>query len=254
MNEQRKSEFRNHQIVSSIVTEAFGTWLLKQPYQDGRGHSVTFWVRITAADGLLRVTGDFDPVVFAHGPMKPIQCVRWMAGRNEPDSYRMEKASIGMGGRGRVSTWDTELARKDLLEARDFEVLEEPYNEGLVKAIDEALDLGVNYDGEYGCHEYVRMIMDSEHLKDTDVLEVIGNCGRRPLPAVGLALRACNRLVELVDKPLIDLERQRDAARDKLSALDRTLENRARTNADCLRDIALAQDVLKAKDPGVDDG
>ena len=200
-------EFAEHQIVSEVEAPGFRSWLLQQRDRRDSGQwSSTFWVRITAAERMLRISGDFDPVVFAYGPNDPEQCVRWMADRQDGDSYAAEKASIGSGGRNRISCWDTTLARQDIQEARDREAEDDP-DSPLVSAFDEALDGVTEYSGEYGCHELVRIAAESEEADLLDIAEMIGDAGRRMAPCVWLSLRALRRLVHL-RRPL---RRQRPA-------------------------------------------
>lgn len=196
------TEFADHVIVSRVEADGFASWLI-QRRRDGRLERA-FWCRVTAADGLLRVTGDFDPTVFAHGPSDPTACLRWIGERDELDGYRAEKASIGAGGRDRISSWRTADARDDMRRARDEMLEQDPGCEvaqSLARAIDEALESRDEYEGEVGCLALLRAAMESEHARghSYDLVEAVGHAGRRVSPSVHLAVRACARLVQLLD-------------------------------------------------------
>jgi hypothetical protein len=121
MSERKK----RHEDLARLAKEAFGQhviaredsgrWLLKQPNNGSH-----FWTEIICVEGRgLYIDGDIEPVVMRYGPTDFEARVRWMASRKDGgDSYFVEKASIGMGGRGvDVEMWESQIARDDL---RDF--------------------------------------------------------------------------------------------------------------------------------------
>jgi hypothetical protein len=222
------TEFSEHSIRSKIETDDFSTWLMQRG-RPGQWSS-TFWVRITAAEGMLRVSGDFTPVVFAYGPRPPGDCLRWMAGRMEPDSYAMEKASIGTG-RDSVYCWDEQLARQDMRDVGAEEEPDSPYAE----AIDAALSGSDQYSGRFGCLDLIRTAVEAaDELGATDIHELIGDAGRRPAPHVGLALRACTRLVEILDGFTVALQlraKEVEADNAKLREANNTWANVATEQA-----------------------
>lgn len=206
------SEFKDHVIVETVEAPGFRSWRMHRLYEDTGNPRSEFWVRITAADRQLVVTGDFDPTVFAYGDAPrgeerdPTNLVYWIAGGDKADHYRIEKAATGMGSRERISAWDGEQARAHLKQVRDEE-LEDDAESWLAKAIDEALedapgsaDFSGGYWNRYDCDDLLRRVIDSVHCEcSTTACETIGNAGQSAARSVDLAVRACNRLVELLE-------------------------------------------------------
>lgn len=152
------NEFEHHQIKSEVHGDGFSTWLLRQP------DTINLWCRVTAADRLLRVSGDFDPVVFAYGDYNPRSCVAWMGTHQIVDSYVLQKASIGTG-RDAVLEACVERCRKDLRdiveEARRFAPSDEEETQHARYAAQEALDSYNEYDGRAGVHELTVTFQDA---------------------------------------------------------------------------------------------
>jgi hypothetical protein len=194
MGEPKRSPFDRHAIVSDVSVEGFHSWLLKRRYDDG-GWTSTFWCRITAADGLLRVDGDFNPTVFAYGPTDPERCVRWMGSHRQLDSYVMEKAANGTGGK-RVVDYHTDLAFEDLRQVIADTEKQDP-DDSFLAAMRVGLEVLCTHDGLIGVHEIVTAIYDEAGCYD--ILEAIGDIGQRPSAGVVFALQALNRLVGLLD-------------------------------------------------------
>lgn len=201
------SPFARHRIVDSLVTPTFGTWLCKRKREgedNEHEYDSAYWFRVFAGDRKLVVTGDFDPTVFAYGPVDPISLVCWMGREGRPTSYAMEKAGIGLGGRRHV-VYDVDAAREDLRELRDDERkrrvqqaesdedVDEPK---LVQVLNEALELRVDYDGLIGVHELRRAVLDE--YDEGDYWEALVRLGERPAESTRLALQALERLVELL--------------------------------------------------------
>jgi len=187
-------EFSKHEIKAEVSADGFRSWLMMRKCADG--WSSTFWVRITAADGMLRVSGDFEPVIFAYGPSDPVACLQWMAGKSEADAYAQEKAAIGSGGSDRVTRWSVEDARADLREMLAYEEKENPEG-SCTQPLRAALECCVDYDGRRGCEELMEAAMEAGGYS---ALEWVGNIGQRPAHCVGLALRACTRLAALLEE------------------------------------------------------
>jgi hypothetical protein len=194
--------FSNHRIVSRVQAEGFESWLLKSYCEARNGWKSEFWVRITSADRLLTVTGDFEPTVFAYGGSSdPVSNVYWIGRHKTVDSYVFEKACIGTR-RESVTEYDTEAARNELenfiKEANENAEKypdEQEYYKNLAKAYQAGLDTYENYDGILGIHEIRKAVLE----ENPDLWEELGGLGERPSSAVYLALQALNRLVELLD-------------------------------------------------------
>ncbi len=187
------SPFADHVIVNHALTPEIGSWLLKRPDPGANPDDFTnaLWCRITAADGLLTVTGDFNPTTFAYfGKGTPLDCVRWMGSHEFVDSYVAEKAGNGSGRDG-VTECDTELARENLRELMADHVGDEPQ----VAAIQAGIDCIVFYEGREGVHEIIQAVLD----EDPDLGESVWHIGRRPAKHLIFALQALNRLVALLD-------------------------------------------------------
>lgn len=121
------SPFAKHEVVSRVeVPGEFGSWLLKRPEPGANpsGYTNAFACRITAADRVLTVVGDFEPAVFKYGHEHPIACVRWMGSGKGVSEYVAEKAKTGIG-HSRYRKQSTELAIQalnrlvELLDAED---------------------------------------------------------------------------------------------------------------------------------------
>ena len=110
---RRRCEAAQVEIVDRIETPTLGSYLL-QGCRDGRRVG-EFWCRVSVFDRHVSVVGDFDPIVFAYGPTGPRELIAWMGSHPTVDSYVAEKAAIGSGGRDKISRWDVEQAREDLL-------------------------------------------------------------------------------------------------------------------------------------------
>lgn len=99
-------QFKNHVIRKSGEDR----WTLMQPYKDGKGFSSNLWVEIVILEhGGLLVDGDIDPILFRYfsgPPQKPndrdyqLAILSWMGKSRGVDSYMIEKATIGAGGKG----------------------------------------------------------------------------------------------------------------------------------------------------------
>jgi len=193
------NHFTDHRIKQHVSADGFGSWLLQRVHEDG-GWDRTFWVRITAADGLLRVTGDFNPIVFAHGPLDPVTCVGWMGDRPVGSPYVSEKASIGSGGRDVISRWSTEDAAEDIREMIAGEAWHREEHDGEPSrselALREGLELRPDYSDHFGCLLIHREIMDH----DGDAWEYVGSIGRRTSHALELAHLAVRRLWSLISE------------------------------------------------------
>lgn len=177
--------FDKHQIVEATLTETIGSWLIMRP------GTRCFWARLTAADGLLTVTGDFHPTVFGYGPLDPEACIRWM-GRQSPDDdyYPVQKASIGMGSYDRVTVLDAEQARRDLEQMiADIDDVDgdESYRDALKAGLD------VPPDGS------VERIIDAIVSRGSVPAEDLMDVGRKTLHSVKMAVMASARLMSLLD-------------------------------------------------------
>lgn len=175
--------FSTHEIRESSE----GRWLLQMKRKDG-SWTGDRWMEVAAlSGGKLLVHGDYDPVCFAYNSDSPESRVHWMARnyQNEPCSYVMEKASIGTGGRRRVTAFDREKAARDL---RKFAA---EYRE------DGRLSLAKKYkkaaDGEWDTEErLLRELYDFDPDGDHDAM------GRRPTWAVYAAWATLVRLSSLL--------------------------------------------------------
>lgn len=77
-------------IESATLTDELGSWLLRPP-------GGSYWCRITAAQGFITVVGDIGPMVFARGPLGPVECIAWIGSCLPTDTYYPhQKAEIGM--------------------------------------------------------------------------------------------------------------------------------------------------------------
>jgi hypothetical protein len=190
------SPFAEHQIVNRVLTPELGSWLLKRPDPGANpdGYTNVLGCRITAADGLLTVTGDFYPTTFAYfGKGHPIACVRWMGSHDGVDSYVAEKARNG-SGRDAVTEYDPELAREDLHEMLADDDADDP-TEKRADALQAGIDAMVTYEGREGVHEIIQAVLD----EDAGLGESVWSIGRRPAKHLVLAIQALNRLVALLD-------------------------------------------------------
>jgi hypothetical protein len=157
------SPFAEHQIVNRVLTPELGSWLLKRPDPGANpdGYTNVLGCRITAADGLLTVTGDFYPTTFAYfGKGHPIACVRWMGSHDGVDSYVAEKARNG-SGRDAVTEYDPELAREDLHEMLADDDADDP-TEKRADALQAGIDAMVTYEGREGVHEIIQAVLDED--------------------------------------------------------------------------------------------
>jgi len=69
--------------------------------------------------GYLTMTGDISTVCWAHYAGQTVEgALRWMVRADPRDHYFMEKASIGMGGRDLIHTYDAGIAFGDIIEYR----------------------------------------------------------------------------------------------------------------------------------------
>lgn len=193
-------KFASHQIRQTVEADDFASWLLMRPREDG-GWDSAFWVRITAADGLLRVSGDFNPIVFAHGPRDPRACVGWMGSHPFADSYVLEKARIGMGGDDAVYRWDSDDARRDAHELIGHEVDyrdEDDEPTDLERALRAALESSDEYSGKWGCFLFQREAYNALLKHNPDDNLDIASIGRRTSHALELAHAAVRRLHALL--------------------------------------------------------
>ncbi len=108
------SNFSTHEIVDRVETPTLRSYLL-QGCRDGRRVG-EFWCRVNVFDRFVSVVGDFDPVVFAYGPTDLRELIAWMGSHPTVDSYVAQKASMGSGGRDKISQWDVDKARSELRE------------------------------------------------------------------------------------------------------------------------------------------
>lgn len=195
--------FTEHEIVSRVVTPELGSWLLKRRHAEG-GHTSVFWARVTAAEGRLSVVGDFDPVVFAHGPREPIACVQWIGERDWVDGYRAEKASIGTG-HDRVYEYSTDAAIEDLRELqgrarKNAEIdADEEYTAAFLAALQAGIDAPTDYSGLPGVVEIYQAVVDaldeSGYSGDHEELYALG---KRLRQCTTLAVQAAHRLATLL--------------------------------------------------------
>jgi hypothetical protein len=189
------SPFAEHQIVNRVLTPELGSWLLKRPDPGANpdGYTNVLGCRVTAADGLLTVTGDFYPVTFSYfGNGHPIACVRWMGCHEDVDSYVAEKARNG-SGRDAVTEYSVDKAKDDL-RALGREA-EERGAGTMLDALRAGLHLSTDYEGREGVHEVIRAVL----RVDPDLGEDVYDIGKRPASHLVLALQAVNRLVALLD-------------------------------------------------------
>jgi hypothetical protein len=192
------SPFAKHKIVDRILTPTTGSWHLVGLDDDGAETNV-FWARVTAANGLLTVTGDFYPTTFAFGPTDPMACVRWMGSRDPShrgvDSYAFEKARIGTGDG--CCEYDVSLA-KDQLRALRSEV----YTDGdddcreMIEALAAGIEVTTTRDGLAGVCQVIDAVQAVSYL----VQEDLEGIGERPTSATTMAVQALNRLAELFDE------------------------------------------------------
>jgi hypothetical protein len=177
-------DFVNHVIKHHLSDDRLGTWLLRDPSNFG-GH-----VRITAADAILTVTGDWDPVVFGHytDTRVPIDIVRWI-GRCHADDryYPIQKAVIGMGGRKHVYHWDRDAACRDLDAMR-----KDPEEAHRVTAIEAGIEALEEYGHRDGMIDAMRDI-------DSDAFEWAGSIGTAINLNVLVAFAAVRRLHAILD-------------------------------------------------------
>jgi len=97
-----------HQIAFIERGEHSLTYMLSKP------ETTSLSVTITATTHqALIVHGDVQPVVFQYGPHDFDERIHWLYSK-ECDHYVLEKASIGMGGREHLLTWDEEKAKSDI--------------------------------------------------------------------------------------------------------------------------------------------
>lgn len=208
--------FAHHEIVDRVETDTLGSWLMQRRHEDG-GLASDFWVRVTAANGVLSVVGDFAPTVFAHGPRNPIACVRWMGDQGGVTSYASEKARTGMGGSDKIAEWDPDLARSQLrdmladakdereqdaedfgperVEVVDYEITDMGEPSRFEQALQAGLDLPDCYSGRTQVDQMIIAVIDV----DSDAIEAVGNIGRKPAASLELAMQALSRLVELLE-------------------------------------------------------
>jgi len=206
----RDREFIDHVIRSRVEAEHFGSWLLMKVHPDG-GWSSEFWCRVTAADGLLRVSGDFAPIVF-QGHMSltddPISRVAWMGVHEGLDHYVIEKARTGSGSDA-CTHYDVEQARDDLrelIEERACELEDEArdaYGDdrgewpgdwlscSTIPAMQAGVDATAEFSGREGVHEIVCAVWGSDHAIDSEHFQ---NIGESPSSDLRLAHAAVKRL------------------------------------------------------------
>ncbi len=115
MTETGEETFSQHRISKTLRDheETWARWLIQKRYDDDKGWDWTCAAEIiTLSNGGILVSGDWSPVVFAHGPADPHSRIAWMGSHPNVDSYIAEKATIGMGGRGDSLTeqWDSDVA------------------------------------------------------------------------------------------------------------------------------------------------
>lgn len=208
--------FDRHEIRGCVEAPGFGSWLLMRRHEDG-GWTSTFWCRVTAADGLLCVSGDFHSITFrghlAHDD-DPIDRVAWMGGCEGLDHYVIEKARAG-SGRDACTWWSVDEARANLREmiaernAQLEAAVREDYGDdpaswpddelccSTVAAMTEGLDASTSYDGRDGVREILNAIWCSEHMIEMeDVYEI----GERPSSALTLAHLAVQKLHALLQE------------------------------------------------------
>ena len=107
------SNFVAHEIVDRIETSTLRSYLL-HAQRDGQLVN-EFCCRVSVFNRRVSVVGDFNPIVFAYGPVDLRELITWMGERQTVDSYVAEKAAIGSGGCDKISRWNVEQAREDLL-------------------------------------------------------------------------------------------------------------------------------------------
>lgn len=185
-----QNHFADHEIVDRVESERLCSWLMRSPAARG------MWVRITAADGLLTVVGDFEPTIFAYGPSDPIACVRWLGSHQGVDHYVREKAIIG-SGRAAVLEHSEGAAREDIKRLL-AEAERDDYGDEWKAALRAGLEAPVNFFGVLGVHE-IRMAVIDECDLSGDAWELLGNLGERVGQHVHFAIQALNRLVQLLD-------------------------------------------------------
>jgi hypothetical protein len=212
--------FTDHAIRSRVEAEHFGSWLLMKVHPDG-GWSSEFWCRITAADGLLRVSGDFAPIVFqGHLSLTddPISRVAWMGSHEGLDHYVIEKARTGSGSDA-CTHYDVEQARDDLrelIEERTCELEDEARDEygddrsewpgdwlncSSIPAMQDGVDATAEFSGREGVHEIVCAVWGSDHAIDSEHFAYIGES---PSSDLRLAHAAVKRLHALLSAERVE--------------------------------------------------
>lgn len=131
-----KMRLRAKQTYANHVLRSRGEdrWLLQRQRKDG-GWTSEFATEIIALyNSSLYVGGDIDVVVFSYGPKDVQSRLRWLV--DSGVDYLTQKAAIGMGGREKVTEYDSVQARRDLREISEYEEWEPQDQEDILDCLD----------------------------------------------------------------------------------------------------------------------
>ena len=195
-DEHYQSTFQDH----VIVREDAMSLRLKRP------GTVCCSVTIAVDDlGNLSVIGDIGGCIFGRGPRNLHSAISWMGSRSLRCGYALEKASIGMGGRQEVLTFDPEDFESDV-KALFQEMLGDGYakNEPAVQSKlcwsefnnEHSLEL----DAQSRVEAYRAIVEYLEDLGLADAFEYVGDAGLSQSANMLFSLAALQKAYALLDE------------------------------------------------------